>query len=51
MLSNNSLAPCIPRLACSSWKLGNASGHEANGGTGGLIIGAGVDLDALEGLQ
>lgn len=39
MLFNNSLAPCIPRLARNSWKLGNASGCQVGGDIKGLIRG------------
>lgn len=43
MLFSSSLAPCISRLACNNWKLGNVSDREVGSGTGGQSGGIGVD--------
>lgn len=43
MLFNNSLMPCIQRLAFNNWKVGNVLGREASGGTRGQSRGIGVD--------
>lgn len=44
MLFNNSLEPCISKLAYNSWKPDNDSGCAAsNGGIRGLIRGIEVD--------
>lgn len=40
---NNSLVPCISRLARNCWKPGNISGCEIGGGTRGLSESIGVD--------